>query len=637
MCLKASKEILEVPNLIFEIGRNCMFGLFGKKAKNKRELDGINMSSEESVKPVEPVVNERPMICVFDGDDETLLELKKTGFNCQSATLGSVVRVPNTKRESQHLLQLNHSIPANFHEFDVAVVDLLPKDEVSYEKYGRLDLKNVTGNITYALLSEFPQQVFDTKPFGVNVLLSRMEEFFKKTSILIVFADEEVSADYQLVKITSSGNSVCDTVACSNMHIYPSFPTFRNKEGRRLKENEGGKALGELVLRYMKGGSYKVVFNHPMIWNRNTGINEPASSFVPLAYNDQGEIVAFAQDLNKGCALVFPQVKNKGQFLCELFNGHLAEFFPEVFPHTGAFGWLDDGSYPLPGELELKEERERIEDKYKKDVADNEGAILALKEEHRFLREILTESGEKLVCAIAIYLQWLGFDSVVNMDEAENDTLEEDIQVDCGDKLLVVEVKGVGGTSTDKACSQISKIKFRRAEQRGKFDVYGLYIVNHQRYVPPKNRKNPPFTEHQINDARLDKRGLLTTYDLYKAYFLIMGGVLNKEFVRSKLFDYGVINFYPSGMISIGRPSEVLKKGRILVFELAEVLLAVGMTLVAKKGDSYTVHKILSMQVGGVDVTSASSGEIGVMLDVGVPNRSEILLWDEQSSQSIQV
>jgi hypothetical protein len=606
-----------------------MFGFFGKKAKDEPELDGVKMTNEVSDNPTEAVVNERPMICVFDGDDKTLAELKKAGFNCLNATLGNVMRVPNTKRESQHLLQLNHSIPTNFHEFDIAIVDLLPGEEVLYEESGRLDLKNVVGNSTYALLSEFPQQVFEFKPFGVHALLSRMEDFFNRVSILIVFADEEVSANYQLVKITSSGNNVCDTFACSNMNLYADFPTCRNKEGSRLKENDKGVGLTDLLLKHMKGGSYKVVFDHPKSWNGKKGAYEPIKSFTPLAFNEMGEIVAFGHDINKGLALIFPQVKNKGQFLCELFNGYLAEFFPEIFPYSGAFGWLDDGSYPLPGELELKENREKIEAKYKKDVADNESAILAIKEEHLFLREMLTESGEKLVCAIANYLQWLGFDSVVNMDETENDTLEEDLQIDCGDKLLVVEVKGIGGTSTDKACSQISKIKFRRAEQRGKFDVFGLYIVNHQRYVSPKNRKNPPFTEHQINDARLDKRGLLTTYDLYRAYFLILGGVLDKEFVRGKLFDYGVIDFYPSGMISIGTPSEILRKGRLLVFDIADVLLAVGMKLVAKKGDSYSVHEILSMQVDDVDVASASSGEVGVMLDIGVPNRSEILLWSE--------
>ncbi|WGK88052.1 hypothetical protein [Pseudomonas migulae] len=595
------------------------------------------MTSEVTDCLIEPAINERPMICVFDGDDQTLALLKKEGFNCSKATLGNLMRVPNTKRESQHLLQLTHSIPENFHEFDVAIVDLAPKEAESYDGTGHLDLKNVVGDKTYALLSEFPQQVFDFKPFGAHALLSKMEDFLSRSSILIVFADEQVNAKYQLVEITSARNNVCDVFTCSNIELYPGFPVVRNKAGSRLKASDGGAGVSGLLFKYMKGGSYKVVFEHPTIWDGGQRMSVPIKSFTPLASNDAGEIVAFGHEVNNGLVLVFPQVENKGAFLCELFNNHLAEIFPEVFPYSGNFGWLDDGSYPLPGELALLEHREQLDAKYQQDVADNEHALRAIKAEHIFLREMLTESGEKLVCAIATYLEWLGFDSVVNMDETDNDTLEEDLQIDCGDKLLVVEVKGIGGTSTDKACSQISKIKFRRAEQRGKFDVFGLYIVNHQRYVSPKNRKNPPFTEHQINDARLDKRGLLTTYDLYRAYFLILGNVLDKEFVRGRLFDYGVIDFYPSNMISIGRPSETLKKGRVLIFEIADVLLAAGMKLVAKKGDSYSVHEILSIQVDGVDVASVSSGEVGVMLDTGVPNRSEILLWGDNQAQATPV
>ncbi|KAA8740886.1 hypothetical protein FE275_13230 [Pseudomonas koreensis] len=582
------------------------------------------------------VVNDRPMISFFDGDSETLLHLRKAGFNCTEATLGNLMRVPNTSRDSHHLLQYAHSIPANFHEFDIAIVDLKATVTDSYSEIGKLSLRDVTEDATYALLSEYPQQIFNFKPFGVRALYSQMHEFQSKSSIFIVFADEKVEADYRIVKVSSSGNKVVDVVKCSSLDFYAGFPVSRNKEGARLKENGDGLRLTDLLLKHMVGGRYSVVFEHPRSWNGAVRNYEPSENFKPLAVNEVGEIVAFAHDVEKSLVLVFPQVKNKAEFLCDLLNGHLAEFFPELFPYSGAFGWLDDGSYPLPGELELRDSRVQLDAKYRKDVEDNDQALVALKSEHQFLREMLTESGEKLVCAIEIYLKWLGFDSVVNMDDVVNDVLEEDLQVDCGDKLLVVEVKGIGGTSTDKACSQISKIKFRRAEQRGKFDVFGLYIVNHQRYVSPKNRKNPPFTEHQINDARLDKRGLLTTYDLYRAYFLILGGVLEKEFVREKLFDYGVIDFYPSNMVSVGRSKETLKGGRVVVFDLVDVLLAAGMKLVAKKGDSYSVHQILTIQLDGVEVPCVSSGEVGVMLDTPVPNRAEILLWDESKQQVTQ-
>ena len=70
----------------------------------------------------------------------------------------------------------------------------------------------------------------------------------------------------------------------------------------------------------------------------------------------------------------------------------------------------------------------------------------------------------------------------------------------------------IGGTSKDEECSQIFKIKSRRMKELKRFDVFGLYIVNHQKHLPPLNRENPPFTENQIQDAINDERGLLTTW-----------------------------------------------------------------------------------------------------------------------------
>lgn len=164
---------------------------------------------------------------------------------------------------------------------------------------------------------------------------------------------------------------------------------------------------------------------------------------------------------------------------------------PDVFPFHGEFGWLENGDYLLLGESNLLQQKADIEEKYIKDIAENNDSMLRLKEENKFLADFISETGDTLVSSVEHYLRWLGFESVINVDDTKPDILEEDIQVDCEDRFLVIEVKGIGGTSTDKDCSQISKIRYRRAEQRGKFDVFGLYIVNHQRYMPPKSRSNP--------------------------------------------------------------------------------------------------------------------------------------------------
>ena len=66
---------------------------------------------------------------------------------------------------------------------------------------------------------------------------------------------------------------------------------------------------------------------------------------------------------------------------------------------------------------------------------------------------------------------------------------------------MTIEVKGISGTSTDKDCSQIDKVVKRKMKKYDRTDVNGLYIVNHQRYLPPLSRDNPPFKDIQIKDA----------------------------------------------------------------------------------------------------------------------------------------
>lgn len=391
-----------------------------------------------------------------------------------------------------------------------------------------------------------------------------------------------------------------------------------------MKSPEKETKLTPLLLKYSKDAEYEIAFHHPTHWDNRK--QEKDNNFIPLLVNNDDEIISFYHAHSKGAVLVFPNIKDKKGYLLELFNNHLSEMFPNIFPFHGRFGWLDNGDYLLPGEAELIEEKSEIEKQYSKAVLKNENAILELKEEFKFLRDLISESGDNLVSAVECYLKWLGFPSVVNFDDTNPEILEEDIQVDCSDRFLVVEIKGIGGTSTDKDCSQISKIRYRRAEQRGKFDVFGLYIVNHQRYTPPESRRNPPFTENQINDARLDKRGLITTYSLYKAYKQIENGVISKEEVRENLFEYGLIEPKPTNLISLGKPVEFFMSGQVAIVNLEDIKLTKGMDIFVNKNGVFNKIQILSLKVDDKDVDEISDGEVGIKFNGVVKKNSELLI-----------
>lgn len=84
---------------------------------------------------------------------------------------------------------------------------------------------------------------------------------------------------------------------------------------------------------------------------------------------------------------------------------------------------------------------------------------------------MLTETGDSLVNNVKQYLEWLGFDNVQSMDEEvkEGEDFQEDLQIRLdNNELLIIEVKGLYGTSKDNECSQISKIELRR--------IHNVYI-----------------------------------------------------------------------------------------------------------------------------------------------------------------
>ena len=589
-----------------------------KLPKSKSKDD--TFEEEVSTPAKEP--HKHPMICLFDIEKNVEDELEKLNFNYVNASFGSTVKVSN-KRHEEKLMKLNHEYPNNLHEFDVVMMDMTSTKSEDFDA-SQHSLNNTTGNKAHALLSAFPEQVFDPRQFSIHIASKQINELAGKKSIVIAFYGSEITSEYQLVEITAHGPHVTDTNSYSNSAFYGGFPGCNSRHGRKVKTPEKGSKLAPLFNKHLGGIEYRSTFYHPNIWK--DGKSQKDDNFIPLLLNERDEIISYAQFRDESLILVLPEVDDKPSFVASLFKTYLPDIMPDIFPFHGEFGWLENGDYLLPGESELLQQKADIEEKYIRDIAENNESMLRLKEENKFLADLISETGDTLVSSVEHYLKWLGFKSVLNFDDTNPDILEEDIQVDCEDRFLVVEVKGVGGTSTDKDCSQISKIRYRRAEQRGKFDVFGLYIVNHQRYMPPKSRSNPPFTDNQVKDASLDKRGLLTTYDLYKAYFLIEEGILQKADVRESLFKTGLITLEPENIVSIGTPTEFFMDGQVAIVNLDGITLNVGESLVLKKQNIYSKVTIESLQVDGSAVDSCDSGEVGVKLDRSLKKNSELFV-----------
>ena len=581
---------------------------------------GTEDHSEEHMK-----IQDKPRICTVDINDEYVQFLKSHGFNCYPGTLGPVVTVPNDSSRQEHKCLLGFKIPENLHEYDVVVIDLQNPSEIPYSQ-SQHTRGRVKGDAQFDFVSRYPETVFDPRAYSAHLLNDRIVDLMAKQKILIVFASESEETTYNIAKTTHRRDEVIGSKKLVTYAFYPGpCPIKQNLKGVDSEVvTQHDTELSRLLKRHNDDASYTISFQHPYVWeNRRQVLSE---KFQPLMKSQTGDIISYAQLYDKGYIFVFPCIQEKGQFLKHLLDRFLPTVVPGLFPFNTQFSWKKDPAYNLPDEHILAEEMNELREQYRHNLKQIEDKIEANRKKHEYLHDLLTQSGDELVKTVECFLTWLGFNNVINVDETEPDLNEEDLQIETDDGLLVIEVKGIGGTSTDAACSQISKIRYRRAEERQRFDVFGLFIVNHQRYLPPDKRDNPPFNEIQIQDAENDKRGLLTTYELFKLHFNVSEGLITKEDARKALLQTGLVHFEPSDAVKMPPVSEIHHNGSVVIMQIDNLRIRKEMSLIEDKRGRFYGLTIEDIQIDGQSVDEADSGEVGIKLSGSISKQSELWL-----------
>ena len=573
----------------------------GSTADHCKKLD-------ETLMPVQ----EHPRICLIDVADDVTNHLIRRGFNCYSGTLGPLVEVNNSSPRSTKQCLLNFDFPQNLHEYDIMIVDLQRPKKVPYAEEDHIKTQT-KGHKQLALLSSFPQTIFDPRALSASILKSRLQPFMDKKSILVIFAAAHESIEYHPISITSSGPKHLDSKTHSLYDFYSGLPPYNNVTGKDTRVlTKFGSEFASLLERHNNKVIYEITFAHPTYWVGYELVKN--KNFIPLIESRPDEFVSFLYMREKNFTILLPRIEQKEVFLIDLLEKVLPGILPEIFPFSTQFAWLTDSAYQLPNEGELLDQKASIEMEYEAKLRDMDALIDANRQEYGFLHDLLTQSGAKLVKTVEKYLGWLGFDNVFNVDEINPELREEDLELEGDRGLLVIEVKGISGTSTDSDCSQISKIKYRRSRERGRFDVFALYMVNHQMFLPPAARTNPPFNATQITDAKNDERGLVTTYDLFKLYFNVTNSLITKDDARAALYKTGLVNFPPSGATNIAGPYEIHYDGYVVVFKVEDLEFKVGDSVVLDDFGRYRTAHVLEIQLDGTSVESVNSGEIGIKL-----------------------
>lgn len=595
--------------------------------KKKQESKPLKLKEEK----VESEINkiDRPKICAFDLG-KVNDALKSEGYNIYEGSIGKKVKVPNFKDYQKHQLLLNFDFPPNLHEYDVFILDLDNPETIEYQ-YDDHVKQNISGSSYLALLSRYPETLFDPRPFSAFLLNKHLRKINNRRCLLIVFATSDYVSEYEPIEISSSNPRA---KSIQKYGIYSFFenriPTESSMFGNEMKAERMCSDLQNLIERHIQGAIYNQTFSHPTVWENEQQIND--KKYIPLIRNQNDDIVSYYNHSDNFHLFVFPQFKDKNKFVLEFLKSVAPSISPELFPYSTQNSWKEDKEYRLPNEQELLDEKEQIIKDYDAKIKGVEKRIIKNKTNFAFLHDILSETGDTLVYSVIKYLKWLGFNNIVDMDGENPDSRikEEDIQVTIEEGLLIIEVKGIGGTSTDSECSQISKIKHRRCKERNAFDVYALYLVNHQRYLPPLTRKNPPFTKEQLNDALNDERGLLSTWQLYNLYYDIQNGIISKKEAQKRFIQYGLVEFRPNSLVLIDEPNEFFKNNQVCIVNIDSVNLSVGEDIVIEKNGKFEKNKIISIKVDDDFVENVSQGEIGIEFSNPIKKNSK--LWKINNS-----
>ncbi|MFH6951372.1 hypothetical protein ACHRV6_22985 [Flavobacterium sp. FlaQc-51] len=576
---------------------------------------------------------ERPKICCLDIKEEDLNVLKKKGFNVFEGSIGAKVKVPNQQGKS-HSLLINNDFPENLHEFDIIIVDLDNFNTTTFN--GQEHEKNShTGKQSSSIRSSYPENLFDPRPLSSYILGNSLNDITNREYLVIAFSTSSYVAEYQEMIVSDKGTIVKPNKSYNIYSFWNDIPLKSTKKGIEVIITDGSGDLGSLLNKYKEGISYNQTFHHPTQGKVVDGryIDVEDERYFPLIKNSNEDIVSYIETNDNKNLILFPQLENKGEFLSDLLSNILPSIFPKLFPYSTKFLWKEKEEYWLPNHLGLIGKKQQIQKEYDEKLLKNDLEITENKIKYSFLHNLLTETGDELVKSIITFFEWLEFSNVKDFDETktESSILEEDIQIQLDKGLLIIECKGIAGTSTDSDCSQISKIKHRRCKERKAFDVFALYIVNHQRHLDPINRQNPPFQKNQIQDAIDEERGLLTTWQLFNLYFEIESNIISKEEAKNAILGFGLINFTPNNIIYIDTPKEFFSDNKVCIVNIKDLCLDKNQEYFFEKNGKFERVKLLGIMLDDKQVLKAENGEYGLKFDLKIPKKSK--LWLRMTSQ----
>lgn len=238
--------------------------------------------------------------------------------------------------------------------------------------------------------------------------------------------------------------------------------------------------------------------------------------------------------------LILPPYKDYPEVITKLLKVY-ARIYPKYFEEISDQEWTKNDKY-YPKEISL------IDDEIRQLTKETEGKIKVLqvkkaqlRQEYSYLRDLLTESGDKLKAAVIKTLTDVFKLQAKDADESKKTDLREDIVIqDSFFPTILAEVKGT--KSSCPSFTYVSQVFSNLLKERGKYpDAVGGLILNLDRDKEPSERSDAYAKADE--EKQLTEMVYIDTRDLFDLSMAVIDHKMPVAEAKNILLQKGRVKF----------------------------------------------------------------------------------------------
>ena len=549
----------------------------------------------------EQILYEKPKIIIIDMPEFIAENIKSLGFNIVSGTFGSPFKVG--MKDDFIPVPLNHSLP-NISEQEVIIVDLNQPEIINNQQH------HVITPYTEWYYASCHTGEIDPRPIVMDAFKECLNRLYNSGCIFIIFSAPDLHQSmYYGSKLGNKADIEITNWTFLNIFSYLG----RNDDsGKEIFYSKSGDLLSIFpFLSSIKEDSFFKVSFEPY--------GNLEENWTPLLWNKYDKCIGgIIHEKEKGLILILPQISNKEEVVVSLLKESLPDLRPKLFPDLVSGKWLERDEYEFESIVQLKSEIARITEKANYEIDEIDKKIAQEREQWGYLHRILIGTGTQLVKDIEHTLKLI-FDDIINIDEKtpEGANVQEDLQINDKNEKILVEIKGLSGFPNESDIAQLTKYIVRRADEWNSTDVRGLFIVNHERNIPPLERRNDlVFTPEQIRDANMSKITLFTSWELYSLVKGMQRWKWDRSMIQDLFYKNGRISGVPSFYKQVGTIANYFEEKKAVAIDIVNGKLVKGNTIAFRTPNGYFEQKIVSLQINSKTVNEGVAGQgIGILTD----------------------